>query len=312
MHIVSAGLQTTLQGAPRRGWRHYGVPASGPADALSMALANRLVGNPCETTALEITLGGFEAETDQPISLAVTGAVGEFLIDGHKCPLHQTIQLNAGCRLKITPPIRGMRAYLAVPGGFSAETQFGSTSTYLPAGFGGHAGRCLQSGDVLQTEWQLPQISQDFRTPEQLKPIILEHFALQACESAETDRLHKDAVRVLFETQFRVAQQVTRMGFELTGPRLKGDADGRMKSAAVYPGTVQCPPSGRPILLACDAQTTGGYPRIAQIARCDRHSLGQVRPGAKLRLLRRTPSQAEHIYTRKTEFLRSWLSDLRL
>ena len=56
--VLKPGLQTTIQSRARIGLRHLGVPASGAADPLSMALANRLVGNAWDAPALEATLLG--------------------------------------------------------------------------------------------------------------------------------------------------------------------------------------------------------------------------------------------------------------
>ena len=97
------------------------------------------------------------------------------------------------------------------------------------------------------------------------------------------------------------------MGLSLEGHPLSVASDGTMKSAPVFPGTIQCPPSGTPIVLLCDAQTTGGYPRIASIARCDRHLLGQIRPGDQVRLLKRAAEAALTEFAEKKAMLDGWL-----
>jgi allophanate hydrolase subunit 2 len=83
-----------------------------------------------------------------------------------------------------------------------------------------------------------------------------------------------------------------------------------MPSAAVFPGTVQCPEDGQPYLLSVDAQTTGGYPRVAQIIRADRHLLGQIRPGDKLRLLLRDEAGANHDLRAKIHYWEEWLPNV--
>ena len=112
---------------------------------------------------------------------------------------------------------------------------------------------------------------------------------------------------LLYSQPFTVARLADRMGLRLAHPALHPRSDGKMNSAAVFPGTVQCPPDGQPIIMLCDAQTTGGYPRIAHIARCDRHMLGQVRPGDRVQFLRRTVDQLSHDLTQKTALFESWL-----
>ena len=288
------------------GYRHFGVPYAGPADAVSMALANRLVGNAREATCLEITFGGFEAEVEAACSIAVTGAVGSVRVSDRDVALHQTLHLRSGDRVQISPPSVGVRAYLAVHSGFEAQAQFGSSSTYLPAQFGGYEGRALQSGDVLNANTE-PVFSETLQTPSDVRPVFTRAFGLRTCLSAEADLLDPASRDALYFETFQAGRQTTRMGISLEGHTLKVASDGKMKSAPVFPGTVQCPPSGVPIVLLCDAQTTGGYPRIASIARCDRHMLGQIRPGDQITLLHRTHDAALHDYQEKEALLSSWL-----
>ncbi len=305
--VHKPGLQSTLQGARRSGYRHLGVPYAGPADALSMALANYLVGNAKDETCLEITYGGFEAEATEDCVLAVTGACGALEISGAEAPLHETLRLRAGDTLLVTPPATGMRAYLAVASGFAASALFGSTSTYLPAGFGGYEGRALRAGDELRLNGPIGP-RKDLVTPFDLRPVFSDAFAVRACRSAETDLMVPADQDRLFSESFVVGRQATRMGITLTGHPIHPKSDNQMKSAPVFPGTVQCPPSGDPVILLSDAQTTGGYPRVANIARCDRHMLGQIRPGNRVQFLRRTPEEAARDLQDKRALFDRWFN----
>ena len=306
LRVIKPGLQTTLQGAPRRGHRHFGLPYAGPADTLSMALANRLVGNALDATTLEITYGGFEATVEASCSVAVTGALGELKVAGHRASTHTSLHVEAGDRIEVTPPQHGMRAYLAIRSGFAASEAFGSTSTYLPAALGGLDGRAVQAEDALRPLGN-PRFESTLETPDSHRPQFGDAVALRACASAETDLLSRSDRARMFSETFTAGRQATRMGVSLTGHALAPNSDGTMKSAPVFPGTVQCPPSGEPVLLLCDAQTTGGYPRIASIARCDRHLLGQIRPGDLIQLLERTPESALNDYQDKQRLLNDWL-----
>lgn len=305
--VQKPGLQSTLQGAPRLGFRHLGVPYAGPADPLSMALANHLVGNAQDATCLEITYGGFEAEAIEDGVVAVTGATGALDIAGVDAPLHETLRLKAGETLRIAPPKTGMRAYLAVASGFAASALFGSTSTYLPAGFGGFEGRALRAGDVLSAN-RADAPKRDLATPLDLRPVFSDGFAVRACGSAEFDLLSPPDQDRLFSESFTLGRQATRMGISLTGHSLHPQTDNQMKSAPAFPGTVQCPPSGDPVILLSDAQTTGGYPRVASVARCDRHLLGQIRPGNRVQFLRRSPEEATRDFLEKQALLDRWFT----
>lgn len=306
LRILKPGLQSSLQGAPRLGERHNGVPASGPADSLSMALANRLVGNGLADTCLEITYGDLEARAEADCSIAITGAHGKIHVAGSEAPPHTTINLQKGQRIFIAPPRCGVRAYLALHSGFQADRFMGSPSTYLPARLGGLGGRALREGDLLLARGD-PRWDQSLQTPGAFRPAFTTAFSLRTCPSAETGLLDTASAARLFGETFTAGRQATRMGLSLEGHRLQLRSDGLMKSAPVFPGTIQCPGSGTPIILLCDAQTTGGYPRIASVARCDRHLLGQIRPGNTVRLLRRAHEAAAKAFSEKSRFIAGWL-----
>ena len=228
------------------------------------------------------------------------------LLNGAEVNLHETVLAHAGDELLIGAASAGARTYLAVAGGFEADDVLGSTSTNLQAGFGGLAGRALQAGDTLLVRGG---VAGSMRTPDRFRPLVASAWALRACGSDETDLLDDASLQALFGTNWHIDRRADRMGLRLDGARLAVSSDGRMPSAPVFPGTIQCPEDGAPYVLSVDAGTVGGYPRIAQIARMDRHLLGQLRPGDHLRLLRREPDQAVEEFESKIEYWSEWLPD---
>jgi allophanate hydrolase subunit 2 len=184
---------------------------------------------------------------------------------------------------------------------------FASKSTYLPAGLGGHGGRSLQGGYVipLANASHAPDAA---GTPEKFRPPMHDRWMIRACRSFETDQV--DDVDKLFGLPFDVGGRSDRMGIKLEGTRLDVRSDGCMPSAPVFPGTIQCPEDGEPFLLSVDAQTTGGYPRVAKVTRADRHLLGQLRPGNTLTLLLRTDEEALVDLRHKHTYWRDWLPDI--
>ncbi len=171
IEMLKPGLQTTVQAVPRVALRHLGVPAAGAADPLSLALANRLVGNPSLAPALELTLSGATLRFGTDAWFAVTGAKAKARLNGERIKLHLTYRARAGDALEIGGARAGARNYVAVAGGVLADEILGSASTYLPAGLGGHEGRALDVGDVLAigTPGAAPAISscanKSFRLP---------------------------------------------------------------------------------------------------------------------------------------------------
>ena len=148
--VLRPGLQTTLQSRPRVGLRHCGVPASGAADPLSLALANRLVENSWDTAALEVSLLGPTLRLDTDCAFAVTGASFDVKLNKETIPLHETVFAEEGDVLTVGGTAKGARCYIAFAGGLEATEVLGSTSTYLAGGLGGLQGRALRQDDELR------------------------------------------------------------------------------------------------------------------------------------------------------------------
>ncbi len=284
-----------------------GVPASGPADPLSMALANRLVGNRSDTCSLEIPYGVFSLEAKAEAKIAVTGAPVAVLIDGNVAPMHKTLSVRAGDAIELGPAETGARVYLSVAGGFTGNAFLGSTSTYLPAGFGGQEGRALKNGDVLSV--CNPDTNPvDLETPEQMRQVFSHGFALRCAPGPDEDLIAGwDRIQ-----DFVASRRADRTGIEVTGswPQLQNSA--LKPSAPIFPGGIQLTPSGAAFVLLQDAQTTGGYPHVLQVAHADQHLLGQIRPGDRIQFLKRTPEEAAEDLREKVAYFRDWLPDLHL
>ncbi len=307
--VLKPGLQTTVQAGPRAGQRHLGVPAAGAADPLSLALANRLVGNPLLAPGLETTLNGVSLRFEDDGFTALTGAKAKAWLNGERVKLHRTLAVAAGDELEIGGASLGARNYLAFAGGIAVEEVLGSASTYMPAGFGGLNGRALRRGDVIVTgpAGYAPEL---LKTPKEFRPLASKSWALRACYGAEVDLLSKESRFDLFDTNFTVGHRADRMGLQLEGARFEVTSAGRLASAPVFPGTIQCPEDGVPFLLSIDAQTIGGYPRVAHVARVDRHLIGQLRPGDHVRLLWRDVDSARDELLAKHAYWRDWLPDI--
>ncbi|ATW05177.1 biotin-dependent carboxyltransferase family protein [Sphingorhabdus sp. YGSMI21] len=310
--VLKAGLQTTLQGAPYTGHRHLGMPAAGAADCLSLALANFLVAKSFGETAIEIALTDASFRFNEPCSLAVVGAAEYLRINGDEQPLHRTLEIKAGDRIDIGPSRPGCRTYLAISAAIHAESLLGGRSTYLAARLGGFQGRTLGNGDVITFSPDSPETAGDRITPEHLRPHFSYDHVLRITPGPETDQISESLLDNLCLAPYIVGGRANRMGIALEGTALSASESADMPSAAVFPGTIQLPPSGQPYLLGPDAQTTGGYPRIAQVIRADRHLIGQLATGSRIRFVRTTPEKAMDIYREKLSLLSSWLGRIKL
>ena len=307
--VVKPGLQTTVQSRPRTGLRHMGVPASGAADPLSLALANRLVGNAWDAPALEVTLLGPALRFNRDCAFGITGGNFALTLGGKPVQPHVTLFAKSGDTLTVGGSGQGARCYVAFAGGLASEVLLGSASTYLPGELGGLAGRALEKGDELQLSSDAPTVD-EISTPAEYRLPMSSSWALRACDSFETCRLTGESRERLFESNWTVGRRSDRIGLQLHGARLDVSSDGHMPSAPVFPGTVQCPESGSPFVLSVDAGTVGGYPRVAQVMRADRHLLGQLQPGDHVRLLHRDVSAAAKDLRAKLDYWRRWIGDI--
>lgn len=300
---------TTVQARPRVGLRHLGVPLCGPADPLSMALANRLLGNALFAPALEITLSGIDLQFESDTVFAMTGAPTDSTLNGRLIEEHTVHEVIAGDELHIGAAKSGVRVYAAIGGGVVGESFLGSESTYVPAGFGGFRGRALRDQDRLDIAPR-NEAGVDCQTPQKFRPPLSSAWAIRACLGSEFDALDQADRDALFDTNFSIGTRSDRMGMQLHGRTFEVASLGYLDSAPIFPGCVQCPEDGTPYLLSVDAQTTGGYSQLAQVARVDRHVIGQFRAGDHLRLLQRTPEEAAADLQEKHEYWREWLADI--
>ena len=251
-----------------------GVPAAGPADPLSMALANRLVRNGSDACAIEIPFGMFAMEAQSETNVGLAGAPVAVTINGSTVPMHTTLSMRAGDVIELGPSEVGARVYLAAAGGFKTDEFLGSGSTYLPAGFGGFQGRALKAGDLLEA---FPSSSDAvvLETPEHMRQVFAHSLALRCVPGP--DELEISG----WETaqDFVASRRADRTGIEVTGawPRLQGAA--LKPSAPVFPGAVQLTPSGAALCIAPGFTDDWRLPaRIAGCA-CRSASSGPGAPG---------------------------------
>lgn len=324
------GLFTTVQDRGRAGWQRYGVSVGGAMDDLSLRLANILVGNPEDAAALEMTLTGAEMLTEEEVIVAVCGADMKARVDGDPLPMWRPVTIPKGCKITFGTASEGYRTIVAFQGGISVPEVLGSRSTAVRNGFGGFKGRALRAGDRLETRagrGRLPSatvrrtgcnryraeawfLGSEWRTPGMNKHAdgVAEVRVMPGCEWEWFD---DDSRNCFLAQPFSMLAQSDRMGCRLSGPLLQTLSRKDMLSEAVTMGTVQVPPDGRPIVLMADRQTTGGYPRIAQVASVDLPVIAQMRPGEQVRFRLIGAQEAEALWIareRKLELLRCGLT----
>jgi antagonist of KipI len=274
--VIRPGMLTTIQDLGRWGYQHNGVPVAGPMDSYSHRLANQRLGNTTDAAALEITLLGPELEASAPTTCVVQGARFEATVNGQPVDASRPFIIPAGQRLRFGARQSGSRASLAVLGGFDLPMEFGSRSTSVVSGMGPFNGRPLRAGDVLPVGPQTPATRVVNGRP---MPLPESGAVLRIIRGPHDSRFTPTALERLFSARFTITPQSNRMGYRLDGPPLLHSEPADMLSDATPVGSLQVPPSGQPILLMADRQTTGGYPKIGTVITADVPVAGQLAPG---------------------------------
>ncbi|MBI3578654.1 MAG: biotin-dependent carboxyltransferase family protein [Ignavibacteriales bacterium] len=281
--VQQPGFQTTVQDLGRPGYAQFGVSASGAADRLSLRLGNLLVGNKPGSAALEMTLvgGTFEFEADAVI--AITGSDFEPTINGKQAPMWSSLFIYAGDILRFGATKTGARCYCCIHGGVQVPRLLGSASTHIMTELGGWDGRALKKNDVLMYN----KSELDSFVPVRLKNEILQSLSarevLRVTYGPQMDWFTDEALDIFSSSAYRVAEEANRMGLRLTGGTLERKDSKDMLTEGVSLGAIQVPQDGQPIILFVEHQTTGGYPKIANVVSVDIHAIGQLRPRDEVR-----------------------------
>jgi len=288
--VIAPGLLTTVQDLGRFGCAHLGISASGAADSLALRAGNLLVGNAGNAAALEMTLAGGTFAFDADTVVAIAGA--DFSAG---LPLWAAVEVKAGTEVDCGSARTGARAYLCVRGGISVPLVLGSASTHLWSGIGGHRGRALRRGDVLA-------IGDAAIRPPRARPAAPPppgDGVLHTTRGPQADWFD-DA---FYSAVWEVSEDSDRMGLRLRGPALSAGG-GEMVTEGVALGAIQVPPAGQPIVVFVEHQTTGGYPKIANVISADLGRAGQLRPRERVRFEAVTLRAAYRRLRRQEEWLR--------
>lgn len=281
--VIKPGLLTTVQDLGRFGHRHLGVPVSGGVDRWALSAANILTGNDLSAACLEITLSGPTVAVLRDCLISITGADMDPRLSGEPVPMWECLYCRQGQVLSFGYRRTGCRTYLSVGGGIIVPQVLGSSSTFLTAGFGGHCGRKLEAGDILYAG--TPALNRErlgLRYPNRVRPVYAPSFLTRAVKGINSDRFAEKEYARFFRESFTFSDRLNRMGCSLIGPVLVADEPAIAESYPVAPGSIQVLPSGNPVILLNDAQSTGGYPQIAAVINADLWQIAQAVPGDRV------------------------------
>jgi antagonist of KipI len=282
----SPGLLTTVQDWGREGFGALGVSVSGAADPVALRLGNRLVSNVASAAALEMTLLGGAFLFPQGAVFALTGSDFGATLDSMPVEMWTSSQAKPGQTLRFGPTRSGARCYLCVQGGIIVKPFLNSVSTHLLSGLGGYHGRALQKGDVLEIGAGQAPASRSFQrrkvVPDALQQLSTRK-SLRVTPGPQSDWFPASSLQAFYGANYRVTEECNRMGLRLEGSPTPASSGGEMITEGVSLGAIQVTAGGQPIILFVEQQTTGGYPKIANVISADFSSLGQLRPRDEIR-----------------------------
>ncbi|MES2427713.1 MAG: biotin-dependent carboxyltransferase family protein [Bacteroidota bacterium] len=316
IQIIKPGILSTIQDLGRNLFLLQAVPFSGAMDIFSARIANKALDNDDGVAVIEFTYADalFRAESDILIAYAGDGAT--LIVNDQKLPSERPLFIPAKSVIELKNNPKGSRTYLAIAGGWDVPEILGSRSTFLTANIGGKDGRILKTGDTLNNiepsannttrllaalkgdninypKWS---IARSLLLPNDRKSIRI----MLAQEFSWFDDL---SIVNFFSTPYTIGINSNRMGYHLEGLAIDRIQKDELLSTAVTPGTIQVTGNGSMVLLMADCQTTGGYPRIGQVAAVDLPLCAQLKPGDKINFTGISRHEAEMLYLEREQQL---------
>lgn len=304
--LKSAG-QTTIQDLGRTSLVKDGIPPAGAFDALSLKIANKLVGNdPGDwmvigsrpgAAGLEVLMGGLSFVPTRNAVIAVSGAEADVAVDDAPAEMWKSIQVPAGARVSIGPSRHAARVYVAIDGGINVPPVLGSRATHVRARLGGLGGRALRQGDVVPLEPGDPHDLPDRWLSPDRRPKLSPPWALGVVLGPQDYLFTSASVDTFLATEWKMSHVADRMGCRFLGPPLSfrerpdyliaqaGSDPSNIVDDMTHFGGIQVPSGLEPIAMGVEFPSIGGYAKIATLISTHVSRLGQIRPGDSVRFV---------------------------
>ena len=276
-HFIKSGLQTTIQDKGRYGHQAFGIPVSGAMDKKSAETANWLLDNPVENPVLELTLLGPKIEIEGDCQIALTGADLSPRMNGQSIPMYESIDVKNGSVLSFGEVKNGCRTYLAVRGKWLINDFLSSYSALPYNGKAATPDSIIQKHSQLQIDVKAP-ISKKV-LPASQRPFFQNNIRVKVLPGPEFNAFSGRTIGHFFSRGYRIGNHSNRMGYRLDAEIFNFKPQKAAISSGTIPGTIQITNEGQPVILMADAQTVGGYYRIANVISEDMDKLGQLKPG---------------------------------
>ena len=298
INVIKPGFQSTIQDLGRNGFSHYGISKSGAADDLSIRLGNLIVGNNENAASIEMTLVCGEFKFDIDSTIVLTGSKFAAMIDNKSIPFNEIVKISTNQTLSIGQTMEGARCYLAVKGGIDVTNVFSSKTTHLTSKMGGIDGRALIKDDQLMIGKSMTGVA----------PIVYNNILdinmskLLIIKGIQENYISKLTWKNFLDQEYKVSNLSSRMGIRLEGESLNLENNNEIITEGVPLGAIQLPRSGNPIISFVEHQTTGGYPKIANVISSEMHKVGQLKPGDKFKFELISLDEAEKLHFERENF----------
>lgn len=280
-HFSKPGLQTTVQDQGRIGYQGIGIPVNGAMDKAAAKMANQLVDNEENGPVLEITLMGPAIEVKGTGQIAITGADLSAKVNGEPIARYETLELEDGDLISFGRPAEGCRAYLAIRGSWQIEPWLDSFSASATKVTELTPQSLIRKDHVLEVvfdEFTAPRIC-----PEEELPDLTNLKSIRVLPGPEFSLISNLSIGDFFSQDFKISNDSNRMGYKLEGGLAHFESTQEVISSGIIPGTIQITNAGQPIILMADAQSSGGYTRLANVISEDLDKLAQMKPGDVVR-----------------------------
>jgi antagonist of KipI len=303
LRVIKSGVLDTIQDMGRYGFQYLGINPTGATDRFSAHIANALVGNDPHEAVIEMHFPAPVFLFQQAALISLSGADFSASINGEEVPIHHPIVVTKNCVLQFHEPGNGVRIYMAIQGGFKTEKWLNSSSTNLKAKAGGYKGRALQKDDEIYFNQILPV---SFLSKEKEFLVLPWQADVNWHDSAYPDeifvltgnewsRLTEDSKNKFFTEEFVINLNSDRMGYRVDADFLESMITDEIVSSAVNFGTIQLVPGKQLIILMTDHQTTGGYPRLANVITVHLYKIAQMQAGNKINFRLTDQQTAENL-----------------
>ena len=296
--IQKSGVLSTIQDLGRDGFRRFGINPNGAMDKSAMRLINILLSNTETEAVLEMHFPAPVLKFEESAIIALGGADFGARLDDELIENWRPVYIEKNQTLSFSKKKFGNRIYLSIKSGFKIERWLGSASTNLVAGIGGFQGRTVQKGDRLF--FNSKHKTQSSKFPYKISKSLIPRYSslptIRVVAGAEFEIVTAFSEQNFTQRNFTIGNDSDRMGFRLSGEPLYLLHKKELVSSAVASGTIQLLPDGQMIILMADAQTSGGYPRIAHVASVDLPILSQLGANDKVGFQMISLEEAERFF----------------